>query len=65
MPRSTLFRACCAVSLLVGVVLIMRIGAAAPDVSRDSGWKKVDEAVSKGLPKTAIEALQPIIDERP
>ncbi len=28
----------------------------------DADWKKVDEAVQKGLPKTAIEALQPIID---
>ncbi len=29
--------------------------------SRDEQWKKVDEAVNKGLPKTAIEALDPII----
>ena len=28
----------------------------------DADWKKVDDAVQKGLPKTAIEALQPIID---
>src|SRR5713226_924452 len=29
--------------------------------SRDAQWKKVDEAINKGLPKTAIEALEPII----
>ena len=25
-------------------------------------WKKVDDAVQKGLPKSAIEALSPIVD---
>ncbi|MBN1419989.1 MAG: carboxypeptidase regulatory-like domain-containing protein, partial [Planctomycetes bacterium] len=29
--------------------------------SRDDAWKKVDQAVEKGLPKTAIELLEPII----
>jgi uncharacterized protein YfaS (alpha-2-macroglobulin family) len=29
--------------------------------SRDGQWKKVDEAMNKGLPKTAIELLDPII----
>ena len=43
-------------------VLVMKGGAAAHDESREALWKKVDDAVSKGLPKTAIEALQPIID---
>jgi len=28
---------------------------------RDDLWKKVDEAVAKGLPKTAVEHLEPII----
>ena len=28
---------------------------------REDQWKQVDEAVKKGLPKTAIEALEPII----
>jgi hypothetical protein len=28
----------------------------------DSQWKKVDEAVQQGLPKTAIERIQPILD---
>ena len=63
MRRSTLFRAACVVVLLLGVALVMKSsGAAAPSESREALWKKVDEAVSKGLPKTAIEALQPIID---
>ncbi|OGV70237.1 MAG: hypothetical protein A2283_05105 [Lentisphaerae bacterium RIFOXYA12_FULL_48_11] len=30
---------------------------------RDSQWKKVDEAIGKGLPKTAIEVLDPIIQQ--
>jgi len=30
---------------------------------RDEQWKKVNESVKKGLPKTAIEELQPIIDQ--
>ena len=28
----------------------------------DAQWKKVDEAVQQGLPKTAVERLQPILD---
>ncbi|HPM81495.1 MAG TPA: alpha-2-macroglobulin family protein, partial [Candidatus Anammoximicrobium sp.] len=28
---------------------------------RDEQWKKVDEAIAKGLPKTAVEQLEPII----
>ena len=30
---------------------------------RDSNWKEVRDAMNKGLPKTAIEKLQPIIDQ--
>jgi hypothetical protein len=41
--------------------MVVNIVAAAPENSREADWKKVDEAVQKGLPKTAIEALQPII----
>ncbi len=29
--------------------------------SRDADWKKVEDAVQKGLPKSAIEVLEPII----
>jgi len=30
---------------------------------RSAEWKSVDEAVNKGLPKTAIEALERIIPQ--
>jgi uncharacterized protein YfaS (alpha-2-macroglobulin family) len=42
------------VSLLAAITLV----AAGP---RDVQWKEVEEAVKKGLPKTAIEKLDPII----
>jgi uncharacterized protein YfaS (alpha-2-macroglobulin family) len=32
------------------------------DAKWDAQWQKVDEAVQQGLPKTAIERLQPILD---
>jgi hypothetical protein len=41
------------------LVLLFAVPAGAG--SRDEQWKKVDEAIGKGLPKTAIEALEPII----
>src|SRR5437764_12302170 len=44
----------------VGVALVINANAAQPP--REEQWKKVDAAVSKGLPKTAIEALNPIIE---
>src|SRR5437016_13807522 len=31
--------------------------------SREAQWKEVEEAVKKGLPKTAIEKLEPIIQD--
>ncbi|MCX7886049.1 MAG: MG2 domain-containing protein, partial [Verrucomicrobiae bacterium] len=34
---------------------------AAATLPRNDQWKKVEEAVNKGLPKTAIEQLEPII----
>ncbi len=33
-----------------------------PKLQRDVMWKKVDDAVQKGLPKSAIEALGPIVE---
>ena len=48
-------------TLLVSAVLITPQFAPAAD-KWDAQWKKVDEAVKQGLPKTAIEALQPILD---
>jgi uncharacterized protein YfaS (alpha-2-macroglobulin family) len=47
--------------LVTGIVLVAGLVAIAAS-PREDQWKKVDEAVAKGLPKTAIEHLQPIID---
>ncbi|MBI2929110.1 MAG: hypothetical protein HYY24_25885 [Verrucomicrobia bacterium] len=46
------------VSILVLMIAANTILAAAP---RDAQWKRVEEAMNKGLPKTAIEELEPII----
>ena len=62
MRRLSLSRACVAVGLFLIMAMARDNGEAAPAGSRAADWKKVDEAVQKGLPKTAIEALQPIID---
>ncbi|MBM3983213.1 MAG: hypothetical protein FJ304_23670 [Planctomycetes bacterium] len=43
-----------------GVALVLTANAAQPP--RDEQWKKVEAAVNKGLPKTAIDHLNPIID---
>ena len=48
-------------SLLLSALLIFPRFAPAAD-KWDAQWKKVDEAVQQGLPKTAIERLQPILD---
>ena len=44
-----------------GVALVLTSTTAAQP-PREEQWKKVDAAVAKGLPKTAIEHLNPIID---
>lgn len=44
--------------VVAGVALVLT--AAQPP--REDRWKKVDDAVSKGLPKTAITELDPIIE---
>jgi hypothetical protein len=49
-----------AAALFVALLAFLVVDAAGP---RDDQWKKVTEAVNKGLPKTAIERLQPIIDQ--
>ncbi|HUP77225.1 MAG TPA: MG2 domain-containing protein, partial [Pirellula sp.] len=50
-------------ALLVFLFLPQIVTAQQPkSTSRDTMWKKVDEAVQKGLPKSAIEALSPIIE---
>lgn len=50
---------------LVAVLMIAGIAYLAVDAAgpRDAQWKKVDDAVNKGLPKTAIENLNPIIEQ--
>ena len=48
------------VSVLLVAGLAFLVSAAGP---RDAQWKKVDEAVNKGLPKTAIDHLNPIIEQ--
>ncbi|MGA2253985.1 MAG: MG2 domain-containing protein, partial [Thermoguttaceae bacterium] len=53
------------VALLLSAVLIapqIAPAIAKGDSKWDAQWKKVDEAVQQGLPKTAIEHLQPILD---
>ena len=44
--------------LLFAFIWIVPVVGAA---SREAAWKEVEEAVSKGLPQTAIEKLDPII----
>lgn len=45
------------------VVLLMALAKdPPPKTQRPDQWKKVDEAIKKGLPKTAIELLEPIIE---
>ena len=43
-------------------VLLLLAAAAMAQKPREAQWKQVDEAVNKGLPKTAIENLAPIIE---
>jgi hypothetical protein len=48
--------------LLAFPVLLAGIAAGPVAGPREEQWKKVEEAVSKGLPKTAVEHLEPIIE---
>lgn len=43
------------------LALIFLSGQSSFGAAREAEWKRVEEAVQKGLPKTAIEALEPII----
>ena len=49
------------VAILSVAFLVLPLLTWAVPGTREQLWKKVDEAVSKGLPKTAIERLEPII----
>jgi uncharacterized protein YfaS (alpha-2-macroglobulin family) len=47
--------------LLFGVLALLSFASGVLAGPRDAQWKKADDAVNKGLPKTAIEELEPII----
>jgi hypothetical protein len=47
--------------LLVALLLMNSLPANANAGPRDAQWKRVDDAIKKGLPKTAITNLEPII----
>jgi uncharacterized protein YfaS (alpha-2-macroglobulin family) len=49
-----------AILVAAGVVVLVAANPKAPP-ERAEQWKKVDDAVNKGLPKTAIQELEPII----
>jgi hypothetical protein len=49
------------VTLLLAVVALSAWGTAQSN-KWEANWKAVDEAVNKGLPKTAIELINPIIE---
>jgi hypothetical protein len=46
---------------LLLLLLVTWSAPVAEAASREAQWKEVDEAIAKGLPKTAIEKLEPII----
>ena len=46
---------------MLSILLALVLTIPALGGPRDDQWKKVDEAIGKGLPKTAIEHLDPII----
>jgi hypothetical protein len=48
-------------SILIVGGIGLRLLTGGPDRPRAAQWKQVEEAMSKGLPKTAIERLEPII----
>ncbi len=47
--------------IIVALTLVLLMNAPLHAGPRDAQWKRVEAAVAKGLPKTAIEALAPII----
>src|SRR6266446_9379363 len=47
--------------LLLTLSLLVMAAQIGWSASREAQWKKVDDAISKGLPKTAITELEPII----
>src|SRR5688572_3305950 len=49
--------------LTIGFLLLLSILTVVVAATREAEWKKVEEAINKGLPKSAIEALEPIIKQ--
>lgn len=47
--------------VLATLVLLATMTTPLPAAPRDAQWKKVDDAINQGLPKSAIDALEPII----
>jgi hypothetical protein len=60
MTRSNRLRALGAALAFVLAGVLVMVSTAQPP--RPEQWKKVDEAVGKGLPRTAIKELEPIIE---
>jgi uncharacterized protein YfaS (alpha-2-macroglobulin family) len=61
LARRILIGSATAVVAAVGIVVLIAANPA-KTTDRAAQWKKVDEAVNKGLPKTAIQELEPIIE---
>ncbi|MBK8478597.1 MAG: hypothetical protein IPL39_20635 [Opitutaceae bacterium] len=47
--------------ILLGVIALLSLASTLSAGPRDEQWQQVHEAVGRGLPKTAIERLEPII----
>src|SRR5262249_25804659 len=64
MARSTRLLTIASAATLAAIGVVILVVAAKPSdrPDRAAQWKKVDEAVNKGLPKTAIQELEPIIE---
>jgi hypothetical protein len=62
MKRSHRFTAAGFALALVAAGLALLTSTTAAQQPRAEQWKKVDEAVNKGLPQTAIDLLNPIIE---
>ncbi|MBU1568179.1 MAG: hypothetical protein KJ630_21465 [Proteobacteria bacterium] len=51
--------------IIITTLMILTVFASATAFAgpRDHQWKKVQDAINKGLPKTAIEEIEPIIED--
>ena len=62
MTRPTRYIAIGSTALVAVIGVVILVAAKPAPADRAAQWKKVDEAVNKGLPKTAIQELEPIIE---